>query len=694
MPLVEAEKVNILLVDDRPENLLALEAIIERDDYQLIKASSGEEALKYLLKYDFAAILLDVQMPGMDGFGTAKIIKAREKTKNIPILFITANSMDAEHVFMGYSVGAIDYITKPFDPIILKAKVDGFVEIYRMKLQLMHQADALVERNRIIEHMAFHDGLTDLPNRRLFHDKLLSHINHAKNMHQPLAMLYLDLDRFKYVNDSLGHIVGDRLLQKAAQRLAGSVRKDDFVARVGGDEFNIMLPDTDREQALEVAENIINAFKEPFLINNYELYITTSIGLSIFPYDGEDLFTIVKNADTALYRAKEQGKNKYTIYHSGMDLQSYQTFLLQNDLYKAVEREELTIVYQPRVDVESGRVTSAEALLRWNHSKWGTVSPGQFIPIAEETGQIVKISEWVLKKVCEQINLWKKSGFTPVPVAINFSAQQFLHKNLTEHIREILTETQVDPQLLEFDITETVILGNEQMITETLQQLRKMKIKISLDDFGTGYSSLNCLRLFPYDTIKIDQSFVRDLSAQNHECLAIIETITSLAKNLKMSVIAEGVETEEQLNMIKLYHCQQFQGYLFSPPVLAKDFERFLANGNQIESKPLNPDRVQGSMKEWGFYQSQDKILRQEIQEGAILYIKREYGISSRELDVFKLIIDGLSNKEISEKLFISEHTVKNHITHILQKLKVTDRVQAMALVYDTCIKEGERLFN
>ena len=331
------DNINILLVDDRPENLLTLEAIIEREDYHLMKASSGEEALKYLMKYDFAAILLDVQMPGMDGFGTAKIIKAREKTKNIPILFITANNMDTEHIFMGYSVGAIDYILKPFNPIILKAKVEGFVQMYRMKQKLIQQADALAERNRIIEYMAFHDGLTDLPNRRLFQDQLLLKLNQAKKMNQTLGIMYLDLDRFKYVNDSLGHIVGDKLLQEVAKRLSSSVREGDFVARIGGDEFNIMLPDTDRENALEVAENILESFKKPFFIDHYELFITTCIGLSIFPYDGEDSISLLKNADAALYRAKEQGKNKYKVFHSGMNILSYRTFLMQNDLRKAIE---------------------------------------------------------------------------------------------------------------------------------------------------------------------------------------------------------------------------------------------------------------------------------------------------------------------------------------------------------------------
>ena len=695
------DKINILLVDDRPENLLTLEAIIERDEYHLIKASSGEEALKFLMKYDFAAILLDVQMPGMDGFGTAKIIKAREKTKNIPILFITANHLGSEHIFMGYSVGAIDYILKPFNPIILKAKVEGFVQIYRMQQKLIQQADALSERNRIIEYMAFHDGLTDLPNRRLFQDQLLLKLNQAKKMNHTLGIMYLDLDRFKYVNDSLGHIVGDKLLQEVAKRLSSSVREGDLVARIGGDEFNIMLLDTDRENALEVAENILESFKKPFFIDNYELFITTCIGLSIFPYDGEDSISLLKNADAALYRAKEQGKNKYKVFHSGMNIQSYRTFLMQNDLRKAIEREELTLVYQPRVHIESGTVSSAEALLRWNHPSWGTISPVEFIPIAEETGYIVDIGEWVLRKVCEQINAWKEKEMIPVRIAINFSAQQFLQKHLVDHIQQILTEMDIEPELLEIEITETALLGNEDIITQTLQQLRKMGIKISLDDFGTGYSSLHYVRRFPVDTIKIDKSFIQDISKTKNESTAIIESIVTLTKNLNMSVIAEGVETEKQLNVLRHYHCQEFQGYLCSPPVSPKNFERFLTNVNEngfSREKVINHESIKKSDQTSyssliNFNQSQDKGLKQEILEMAIHHLKDLYSISSREMDVFKLIVNGLSNKEISEQLFISEHTVKNHITHILQKLNLTDRVQAIAMVYEKCINEGGKLF-
>ena len=692
------EPINILLVDDRAENLLALEAIIEHEDYNLIKAYSGEEALKYLLKYDFVAILLDVQMPGMDGFGTAKIIKTREKTKNIPILFITANNMDSEHIFMGYSVGAIDYLLKPFDPFILKSKVEGFVELYKIKQKLIQQAEALKEKNRIIEHMAFHDGLTDLPNRRKFNDQLIFYINEARRKNQSLGILYLDMDRFKYVNDSLGHIIGDKMLQEIATRLAGLLSEGDLLARVDGDEFNIILPESDRESSLMVAESIVEAFKEPFYIDKYELFMTSSIGLSIFPYDGEDSLSLIKNADAALRRAKEQGKNKYKVFHTGLNLNSYRSFQMRNDLRKAIEREELVLVLQPRVDMESSLVLSAEALLRWNHPSWGTISSEEFLPMAEENGQILEIGQWVLRKVCGQITSWIKKELNPVRIAFKVNAQVFLQNNLIESFHKILLETGISSELLEVEITESDILKNEDSIIPKLLQLRNMGARVILDDFGTGYSSLNYLRRFPVDMIKIDKSFIQDISENHHQSQILIESITSLANKLQLSVIAEGVDTLEQLKLLKNYHCQEYQGNLFSRPVLPADFERFLLHGseNSIQREENKhvvnlPNNILGSANP--VLPNQDKDFKQEIIEAALIHMKDQFKISSREMDVFTCIISGKSNKEISEQLFISEHTVKNHITKILQKLHVADRVQAISMVYEFCIKEGENFY-
>ena len=718
-------KINILLVDDRPENLLAIEAIIEKDEYNLVKASSGEEALKCLLKDKFALILLDVQMPGMDGFTTAKIIKAREKTKNIPILFITANNMESEHIFMGYSVGAIDYILKPVDPLILKAKVEGFVDIYKMELKLVQQTamltaktielenankelsettsklllsealanvisetskDSMIildkegkilrvnpsgekklqyqdtellgknirvlftdneSRNHLenlfltiqrygsiqgyenhkeiyvtrkdgttflseiqigskfiqdetiiactirditeqkksealIKHMAYHDFLTDLPNRRSFNETLISHLKNAREVNQPLGIMFLDMDRFKYINDSLGHSIGDRVLQEVSGRLSRSVRDQDFLARVGGDEFNIILPNTDRESALEVAVHILEALQKPLLVNDYELYITTSIGLSIFPYDGEDFNELIKNADVALYQAKEQGKNKYHVFHTGMNMQSYRSFIMQNDLRKAIERDEFELVYQPRVNVATGKVESAEALLRWNHPSWGAVSPSEFIPLAEQTGQIVEIGDWVLRTACQQLKRWEENDYNSIRLAINFSAQQFMQKDLLSTVERILEETKVATNLVEIELTESALLNNEEFIINTLQRLREMGITISIDDFGTGYSSLHYLSRLPINILKIDKSFIQGITEKTSENRLITSTIISLAKSLDLSIIAEGVETKEQLEFLSLHQCDEVQGYLFSPPVPQRTFEKMMLQDNDM----------------------------------------------------------------------------------------------------------------
>ncbi|MFE8698547.1 EAL domain-containing protein [Cytobacillus sp. FJAT-53684] len=829
------EKINLLLVDDRPENLLTLEAIIEREEYNLIKAFSGEEALKHLLKYDFAAILLDVQMPGIDGFGTAKIIKAREKTKNIPILFITANNLDSEHIFTGYSIGAIDYILKPFDPVILKAKVEGFVQLYKMKQLLIQQAEDLTEKKRELEkanselsnmtaqlriseelanvinetsidsmiivnqdgvilkvnpaaekmfkkdkaailgenittlftgvdteeyinsvlsavnhlnnfigyekldeviltlkdgtafpaevqigkrwvhnrcfiactirditnqkqyqekitYMAYHDGLTELPNRRFFNDQLILKINHARQTNQTLTVMYLDMDRFKYINDSLGHIIGDKVLQEIAKRIKDSVQTLGLVARVGGDEFNILLPNTDREHALEIAGKILEVFKAPFYIDSYELFITVCIGISIFPYDGGDEQMLMKSADAALYRAKEQGKNQYRVYHSGMDIQSYRSFMLQNDLRKAIEREEFTLVFQPRVDIDQGTIKSAEALIRWEHLSWGTLSPSEFIPLAEETGQIVKIGEWVLRNALQQSSAWQKKGLPPIRVAVNFSAQQFLQKDLYETINGILIETNFNPELLEIEITESILMGNQTTITKTLNQLRKLGVHISIDDFGTGYSSLNYLRRFPVDTIKIDRSFIKDISTLPKNNM-LISTIISLADSLNMSVVAEGVETIEQLNILRKYNCKVIQGYLFSPPLSPLDFESFLQKSE--EKLKFYTDNQSASIESKNTLENNETSVidyNKEVLSAALNHIQTVYSLSTREMDVFELIVKGLTNKEISDKLYISEHTVKNHITRIFQKLTVNDRLQAMAKVYQTCIEQGKNI--
>lgn len=690
---MENEKISILLVDDRPENLLTLEAILDNDHYHLIKVQSGEDALKYLLKHDVALILLDIQMPGMDGFTTAKIIKAREKTKHVPILFITANYLDSEHVFMGYSVGAIDYILKPFDPIILASKVERFVEIYKLKRQLENQTNALIEKNNVIQYLANHDSLTDLPNRRYFYELLSSQVHEAKLRNEPFSVMLLDVDRFKYVNDSLGHIIGDKLLLEVSKRLTSSIRDEDFVARVGGDEFYIILPNSSREQSISQAENILDSFKKPFLLDHYEFYITSCIGLAVFPYDAEDSNSLIQKADAALNRAKEQGKNKYNVFHSGMNIQSYRSFLLQNDLRKAIENNELFLVYQPKVNIHSGKITSAEALLRWKHPVWGLIPPNEFIPLAEEIGFIFELDNWVFINVCKQIKDWNEILSEPIRIAVNLSPRHFIEKNFIQNLLIVINEYQIETKHLEFEITENALLENEESVKQTLKQIKDLGIHLSLDDYGTGYSSIIYLRHFPFDSIKIDQSYIIDLPNNKNNSKEIVESTINLANKINISIVAEGVETTEQLEILRALQCDEVQGYIYSPPISPEDFVKYVTND---EGRMLDNDSNQKPLllKQNMEKNQNDNQINSNVLQKAIHQLKTLYSLSTRELDVLELIVDGLTNREISERLFISEHTVKNHITNILHKLDASDRVQVISRVYESMYKSMESLSN
>jgi len=694
---MENEKINILLVDDRPENLLTLEAILDNNEYELIKVQSGEDALKYLLKHDVALILLDIQMPSMDGFTTAKIIKAREKTKHVPILFITANFLDSEHVFMGYSVGAIDYILKPFDPIILASKVERFVEIYKLKRQLELQTNALVEKNNVIQYLANHDSLTDLPNRRYFYDLLNKQVNEAKFKNETFSVMLLDLDRFKYVNDSIGHIIGDKLLLEVSKRITASIKKEDFVARVDGDEFYIILPNSDREQSIKQAEIILDSFKQPFVLDQYEFYITACIGLAVFPYDAEDSNSLIQKADAALNRAKEQGKNKFNVFHSGMNIESYRSFLLQNDLRKAIDNDELFLVYQPKVNIITGKITSAEALLRWKHPVWGIIPPNEFIPLAEETGFIFELDRWVFKNVCKQIKEWNEKHFEPIRIAVNLSAKHFIEVNFIQNILNVLNEYQIETSQIEFEITENALLVNEASVKQTLNQIKDAGIHLSLDDYGTGYSSILYLRHFPFDSIKIDRSYIIDLPDNKNNSKEIVESTINLASKMNISIIAEGVETVEQLEILQELHCDEVQGYIYSPPISPENLVKFVTNyaervfTDHTKQKPVLIEQTipKNQIQNHNENETNGKILKDAINQ-----LKNIYSLSAREIDVLELIVEGLTNKEISERLFISEHTVKNHITNILHKLEATDRVQVISRVYESMYKSMESLSN
>lgn len=427
-----------------------------------------------------------------------------------------------------------------------------------------------------IRHLAYFDALTGLPNRMLFNDRLAQALAHSRRRgERGLALLFFDLDRFKTINDTLGHGAGDELLRLTAERLTCCVRDEDTVARLGGDEFLFLLPGVeDVKDAARVAQKILDLFVVPFKVIGHELHVTTSIGISLFPLDGNDAETLVRNADTALYRAKEEGRNRYQLYAPAMNAIALRRLVMENNLRRAVERNELALHYQPLVSLKTGETLSVEALIRWNQTEVGPIPPSEFIPMAEETGSIVPLTRWVLQTACTQMKKWQDEGVAPRTVSVNVSARRFNDSNLPSMISDVLRSTGLDGTSLTIELTESVMMENVEATISTLQQLKDLGIKISIDDFGTGYSSLSYLKRLPIDTLKIDRSFVRDIPSDSDD-MAIAMLIISMAHNLDLSVVAEGVETEEQATFLRSRNCDIMQGYVVSKPMPAGEVERF-----------------------------------------------------------------------------------------------------------------------
>ncbi|MEN6508781.1 MAG: EAL domain-containing protein, partial [Smithella sp.] len=427
-----------------------------------------------------------------------------------------------------------------------------------------------------IRHMATHDALTELPNRMMF-GQLLNHaIQAAKRNKRQLAVLFIDLDRFKIINDTLGHEAGDLLLQTIAARFKQTLRAMDVVARLGGDEFVILVEEVDNPgQLVTVAQKILSAAMKPVPLLGEECRVTASVGISIYPKDGEDEQALMKTADKAMYFAKEEGKNNYQFYSEGMQSQSIEQFSLETHLRLALERNELSLNYQAKLDFKTGVITGVEALLRWHSPLLGDVTPTQFIPVAEETGLIVPIGRWVMKTACAQNVAWQQQGLPPVCISVNLSLRQLRDENLIEDIKTALSDSGMAPHLLELEITESMIMHNPARIVAILTQIKDMGVRLAIDDFGTGYSSLAHIRRFPIDTIKVDRSFIRNVP-EDFEDKAIIEAIISMGQTLSLTVVAEGVETQEQMDFLRQHSCDEMQGYYFSKPVAADEFANLL----------------------------------------------------------------------------------------------------------------------
>ncbi|MBD3390816.1 MAG: EAL domain-containing protein [Chitinivibrionales bacterium] len=425
----------------------------------------------------------------------------------------------------------------------------------------------------------YYDVITGLPNRVLLNDRLEFMLAHAKRNSQILAVLMIDLDRFKSTNDTLGYSAGDTILQTVAGRLTKTVREVDAVFRLGNDEYAVVLEEIAQlEDAAKVAKKIIrNVFTQPIRApgGRHELYISASIGISIFPHDASDKETLLKNAEAAMYRAKEQGENSYEHYTPGMNPRALEVLTIEYRLHKALKNEEFLVYYQPLIELRSGAVMGAEALIRWKHPEMGMVSPGEFIPIAEENGLIIPIGGWVLDTACQHAKEWHRKGLPKIRVSVNLSARQFQQANLSTIIGDALKRAELDPKYLELEITESLGMKNAELTVRTLKELKRMGVYVAIDDFGTGYSSLNYLKRFPLDTLKVDQSFVRDISTDPDD-ETIVAIIIQMAHTLKLKVLAEGVENASQLSFLRRFGCDRVQGYLFSPPIPVDQFEDLL----------------------------------------------------------------------------------------------------------------------
>ncbi|MGD1919887.1 MAG: EAL domain-containing protein [Pleurocapsa sp.] len=600
------QQIRILVVDDIADNLQILSTTLSKQGYQVRCAKNGSTAIRGANTILPNLILLDIKMPDLDGYQVCQKLKANEQTRHIPVIFLSALD-DVLDKVKAFEVGGVDYISKPIQvkEVLVRVKNQISLQLANAKITELNQnlekkvylrtielktvvqklRQEINERQKVqqqLVHDALHDSLTGLPNRAFLMERINFTIAHARENHGYMyALLFIDLDRFKIINDSLGHLTGDMLLIAVSKLLQECVRENDIVARLGGDEFVILLDGIRNvRDATFIGDRIQQRLQSPFELQDQSIFTSASIGIVFSSVEYSNASDLMRDADIAMYRAKDNGKGRYTIFDQTMYDETLRLVELENNLRLALQRDELMMYYQPIISLDSNSLIGFEALVRWKHPQRGFISPTEFIPIAEDTGLILDIGEWILKEACEQLQKWREQ-FSRLPLirsikmSINLASQQLQQPNFIKKLDRILLETGLSGRFLKLEITESALIEPEGNIQNTLRQIRNRNIKLSIDDFGTGYSSLSYLRRFPIDTLKIDRSFIEQMNFDS-ENFEIVRLIITLAKTLGMDTISEGVETLQQLNQLKALGCEFGQGYLFSRPLEPKVVESIL----------------------------------------------------------------------------------------------------------------------
>jgi len=569
----------ILVIEDEEfvrENILEL---LDAEGYEVFGAENGHIGVDLAKGKLPDLILCDVMMPGLDGYGVLTALRQDPVMAGTPFIFLTAKAAKADFR-QGMELGADDYITKPFTRAELLGAIASRFKKQAAVAERYHTE--LQQAKSQLNYLLHNDSLTNLPNRLSLREQFKQVQSANTSQEKILTVLCLGIDRFNQINDNLGHAVGDLLLKAIAERLTACVGSHNTVARLNADQFAIILATLNhKKEAGNVAEIILDSLSQTFRLAGQEIFITASLGIAFYPRDGAEIEHLLNHANIAMAKAKQQGGDQYEFYTVAHNIGSSDRLALQTSLRYALERKELQVYYQPQVNLQTGEIIGAEALLRWHHPERGLVSHDKFIPIAEETGLIVAIGEWVLRTACEQVKAWQIASFPSLRVAVNLSSRQFSQIDLRHQLVQILMDTGLDPKYIELELTESMLVQNTEVAIRRLNALKALGVKIAIDDFGTGYSSLSYLQQFPFDILKIDRCFIRNIT-DNASNAAITKAIIEMAKSLNLQLIAEGVETEAELSFVCRHQCDGMQGYLFSRAVPAPEFHQLLLAGKRL----------------------------------------------------------------------------------------------------------------